>query len=592
MKINKNLMSINHTAMKRTKNDIKYIFIHYVGALGDAKANTDYYKSTYVGASADFWVGFSGDIWQGNDYYNYYSWAVGGSGNGPYINKAFNSNSISIEMCVRKRSTKTMNATDKDWYFEDATVESAAELTASLMKELDIDIDHVIRHYDRTGKICPNPFVYNNGKVTWDGFKQKVLGYYNGTGASEPEYYRVRLSWENEASQLGAYESLVNAKINCPAGYSVYDPDGKRVYKNKSKSTQASAFKALSEEQAAEKILEMAREDSLKSGILASVTAAQMILESGYVTTELATKGNNCFGMKTNLSGNTWANSTWDGTSNVVVKTAEEYTPGMVTYVYAAFRKYPCIEDSIGDHSAYLLGAKDGSALRYKGLTSAKNYKEAATIIKNGGYATDSKYVDKLSKIIVRFDLDRYDDTEPVEPADSKVELEVGAKYKLTSNLLIRETPAGEGINYDGASNVAKKNSIRTEKGKCKLKKGTIVKCREIKEKNGSMWIRMSDGWIAANFKGDNKVTLYKFAPDKNEDGTKDEDTFKPYEVKVTSSDVRIRTKPSLSASTNGYSGKGTFTIVEEKEADGYTWGKLKSGAGWIAVSLDCVKKL
>lgn len=592
MKINKNLMSINHTAMKRTKNDIKYIFIHYVGALGDAKANTDYYKSTYVGASADFWVGFSGDIWQGNDYYNYYSWAVGGSGNGPYINKAFNSNSISIEMCVRKRSTATMNATDKDWYFEDATVESAAELTASLMKELDIDIDHVIRHYDRTGKICPNPFVYNTGKVSWDGFKKKVMGYYNGKPAEEPKYYRVRLTWKNEASQIGAYESLENAKKNCPAGYSVYDPEGNRVYKNKVKGTQASAFKGLTEEQAAEKILEMAREDSLKSGILASVTAAQMILESGYATTELATKANNCFGMKTTLSGNDWGNSTWDGKSSVTVLTAEEYTPGKVTYVYAAFRKYPCIEDSIGDHSAYLLGAKNGSALRYKGLTSAKDYKEAAKIIKNGGYATDSKYVDKLSKIIVRFDLDRYDDTEPVEPADSKVELEVGAKYKLTSNLLIRETPAGEGINYDGASNVAKKNSIRTEKGKCKLKKGTIVKCREIKEKNGSMWIRMSDGWIAANFKGDNKVALYKAAPDKNEDSTKDEDTFKPYEVKVTSSDVRIRTKPSLSASTNGYSGKGTFTIIEEKKADGYTWGKLKSGAGWIAVSLDCVKKL
>ena len=69
--INKNLMQRNHTALKRAKGDIKYIVIHYVGSLGDAKANTDYYKSTDVGASADFWVGHSGDIWQGNDYYNY-----------------------------------------------------------------------------------------------------------------------------------------------------------------------------------------------------------------------------------------------------------------------------------------------------------------------------------------------------------------------------------------------------------------------------------------------------------------------------------------------------------------------------------------
>ena len=122
MQINKNLGNINHTASKRSNNDIKFIVIHYVGALGDAKANTDYYKSQYVGASADFWVGFAGDIWQGNDYRNYYSWAIGGglqgSGPHPYYQVALNSNSVSIEMCVHKRSTATMNATDRDWYFK------------------------------------------------------------------------------------------------------------------------------------------------------------------------------------------------------------------------------------------------------------------------------------------------------------------------------------------------------------------------------------------------------------------------------------------------------------------------------------------
>lgn len=191
MKINKNLGNINHTASKRSNNDIKFIVIHYVGALGDAKANTDYYKSQYVGASADFWVGFSGDIWQGNDYRNYYSWAIGGglqgSGPHPYYQVALNSNSVSIEMCVRKRSTATMNATDRDWYFEDATVESAAWLTAHLMKELDIDINHVIRHYDVNAKICPNPFVYDNGRTTWRGFKDKVMSYIGGSGSNTPD---------------------------------------------------------------------------------------------------------------------------------------------------------------------------------------------------------------------------------------------------------------------------------------------------------------------------------------------------------------------------------------------------------------------
>ena len=57
MKINKKLGTINRTPLKRTKNDIQWIVIHYVGALGDAKANAEYYASTYVGASADFFVG-------------------------------------------------------------------------------------------------------------------------------------------------------------------------------------------------------------------------------------------------------------------------------------------------------------------------------------------------------------------------------------------------------------------------------------------------------------------------------------------------------------------------------------------------------
>ena len=46
-------------------------------------------------------------------------------------------------------------------------------------------------------------------------------------------------------------------------------------------------------------------EDMKKSGILASVSLAQFIQESGYGKTELAQNANNCFGMKCTLSGNT-----------------------------------------------------------------------------------------------------------------------------------------------------------------------------------------------------------------------------------------------------------------------------------------------
>ena len=47
---------------------------------------------------------------------------------------------------------------------------------------------------------------------------------------TEEKYYRVRKSWDDVKSQIGAYKVLDNAKNNCPAGYTVYDWDGKEVY--------------------------------------------------------------------------------------------------------------------------------------------------------------------------------------------------------------------------------------------------------------------------------------------------------------------------------------------------------------------------
>ena len=89
---------------------------------------------------------------------------------------------------------------------------------------------------------------------------------------------------------------------------------------------------------------------------------------------ELAQYANNCFGMKTSLSGNTWTGSTWDGKSKYTKKTNEEYQQGVLTEITADFRKYPCVEESITDHSAYLLGAKNGNKLRYDGIKGNTDY--------------------------------------------------------------------------------------------------------------------------------------------------------------------------------------------------------------------------
>lgn len=177
----------------------------------------------------------------------------------------------------------------------------------------------------------------------------------------------------------------------------------------KSSGLKASSFKDLSDADVVKKVGALFTADQKKSGILASVSLAQFILESGYGKSELAQKANNCFGMKKSLSGNTWSGSVWDGKSIYTKKTKEQNKDGSYTTITADFRKYPSVEDSIADHSAYLLGAKNGSKKRYAGLKGCKDYKKAAKIIKAGGYATSLTYVDKLCSIIEKWKLTQYD---------------------------------------------------------------------------------------------------------------------------------------------------------------------------------------
>ena len=168
-KINKLISGYNHNAGSVSR--IKYIVIHYTGALGDAKANCNYFAGGNRNASAHYFVGYDGAIWQSVEDKNV-AWHCGA--NSYKHAECRNSNSIGIEMCVRKRNTASMGATDKDWYFEDATVEAAAELTRYLMDKYNVPASHVVRHYDVTGKICPNPYVYNTTAHTWDEFKRLI----------------------------------------------------------------------------------------------------------------------------------------------------------------------------------------------------------------------------------------------------------------------------------------------------------------------------------------------------------------------------------------------------------------------------------
>jgi N-acetylmuramoyl-L-alanine amidase CwlA len=183
MKINKNPNFGTHNTSLRL-GGIKYLVIHYVGGLGDAEANVKYYNQTTTkNASADFFVGHKGDIWQYNpDPAKRYCWAVGGSkytnGGGLLFGKAANNNSIHIEMCVKsKTGVAPKAANDPNWYITDETLAATIELTRYLMDLYGIPAERVIRHFDVNGKPCPGVVGWNplTGSVSaWKSFHAAI----------------------------------------------------------------------------------------------------------------------------------------------------------------------------------------------------------------------------------------------------------------------------------------------------------------------------------------------------------------------------------------------------------------------------------
>ena len=155
--------------------------------------------------------------------------AADGSGNG-------NRRTIAIE-CIMSSAYN-----DKDKKSED----NCARLAAALLKKYNLDINHLYTHTHwlnvRDGKWGTVDYLntaknsYKNCPAYilphWANFKAKVQSYMN-SGSSAPvttQLYRVRKTWTDAKSQIGAYASLENAKRACKDGYSVFDWNGNIVY--------------------------------------------------------------------------------------------------------------------------------------------------------------------------------------------------------------------------------------------------------------------------------------------------------------------------------------------------------------------------
>lgn len=174
----KKIISKNFT-QKGNTGRIKYIVIHYFGSLGSASAVANVFATSDREASAHYCVDNSNIIQCVED--KDISWHCGGKN---YTHpECRNSNSIGIEVRPYKIDTSTANsATPSDWYFTDKTIQNTIDLTKYLMEKYGVDVDHVIRHYDVTGKWCPRPFMGDDintywgvsGNSKWNEFKERL----------------------------------------------------------------------------------------------------------------------------------------------------------------------------------------------------------------------------------------------------------------------------------------------------------------------------------------------------------------------------------------------------------------------------------
>lgn len=228
----------NHIAMPSASMEGKVIGItvhntEWISVASGTTPSEQYTRATVNGNMKDVRVHYYVDnvcAWQ-NLPHSLSGWhAADGSGNG-------NRRTIAIE-CIM---SSAYNATDKK------SEDNCARLAAALLKKYNLDINHLFTHTHwlnvRDGKsgtvdylnTARNPYKMCPLYILphWSAFKTKVQKYLTDAKPTVKNIYRIRKSWADAKSQIGAFSSLENAKKSCKTGYSVFDANGVNIYTSK-----------------------------------------------------------------------------------------------------------------------------------------------------------------------------------------------------------------------------------------------------------------------------------------------------------------------------------------------------------------------
>lgn len=270
----------------------------------------------------------------------------------------------------------------------------------------------------------------------------------------------IYYDWNKDgvSDHVGIVECVQDHKITVIEG-NVSDSVGKRILRTNSKNIMGFAhvnydeqiiIKPTTPEEFLAIIKPMVIRDAEATGILASLTAAQAALESGWGKSSLTDKYNNLFGMKKSTD---WTGQTVD------LKT-RELIDGVYVEKIATFKVYDSWQHSIDDHSALFLKYD-----RYKGLINEKDYKEACHKVYKAGYATGANYDQNLINLIERYKLFEWDNLtsadiqDYIAPTSGSYQIyqynlhpvkygTTGAEAKFLQQMLIAQ---GYGCGIDGA---------------------------------------------------------------------------------------------------------------------------------------------
>jgi LysM repeat protein len=236
-----------------------------------------------------------------------------------------------------------------------------------------------------------------------------------------------------------------------------------------------------------------------RTGVPASITLAQGMLESDYGRSSLARLANNHFGIKCH---NDWTGQT--------MRQDDDHRN-------ECFRQYRRPEDSFYDHSDFL---KTGSRYRFLFDLDPTNYKAWAHGLKKAGYATHPDYAGMLIRKIEENGLDQYDrgyTASSVKPQNRVQTAELPSGVQKTSTTPQKTDPPAQ-------NPVASKSQPPVNEKETTITFGDVMaRAPRIMENNRVQYIIVKDGDTKEKLEKDFQLLKWELARYNDLD-----DNFKP----------------------------------------------------------------